>query len=216
MLRKIAFFVIGSHLLFVIFLFFSPVKKISPPSKHVVVRTTTFRPVEKKATSKPQHSSSQKAKTAPSKPVQEKSKKSIAKEPPKKKKVEKKAPEIPQNLLEELEEIVTKIESKKEKGYSPPQLEVPSAVGDFALKSDGYEESLVSYLHQALHLPEYGDVKIQLTVREDGTVVKMTVLKAESKKNREYLEQNLSVLHLPPWFSKKKEETFVLTFCNEL
>jgi hypothetical protein len=75
-----------------------------------------------------------------------------------------------------------------------------------------FEEQLVSYLHEALHLPELGEVKIELTLQKNGTVEKMVVLHAESLKNKTYLEKNLPLLRFP---YLEKKETLVFTFCNE-
>jgi hypothetical protein len=82
-----------------------------------------------------------------------------------------------------------------------------------------YTDILVEHLHQSLSLPDYGEVKIQLSLRQDGTVVKVIVLKTQSEKNKQYLESNLLRLRFPRFdgaYANKKEYTFILTFCNEL
>lgn len=219
MLRKIIYFVVGSHLVFILLLFFSPVQKAAPATKHIAVRTATIRPVEKKAAPSPKPVEKKKVAAAPKpKPQPLKSKKPAVNDAPQKKKV--KTP--PAKTQEEPEEITTKIDSKKEKSYSSPKLDVPAPIeknrltlADIIETSD-YQELLVSYLHQMLNLPDYGEVRIQLTLSEDGTVTKMVVLKTESQKNKEYLERNLPMLKFPRLFSNKKEETFMLTFCNEI
>jgi hypothetical protein len=85
--------------------------------------------------------------------------------------------------------------------------------------SHEYQESLIHYLQETLNLPEYGEVKIEVTLRQDGSVAHMVVVKAESEKNRKYLEAHLPKLKFPRLdepFSSKKQHTFVLTFCNEV
>ena len=72
---------------------------------------------------------------------------------------------------------------------------------------------LAGFLHDALHLPEYGEVKMEITVRPDGSVASVKVLEAQSSKNKSYLEKSLPLLLLPTY--DKNMRTFVLTFCNE-
>lgn len=140
---------------------------------------------------------------------------------------------IPQELLDELEESIAKIDQKRDNLYRkkntgastgvPHRLEKDLAIDIPQLQTgDGegeYQEALVSYLHQSLNLPEFGEVKIQLTLNRDGTVVKLVVLKTESEKNKKHLEAALPLLKFPPLgglYSKKQQQTFVLTFCNEV
>lgn len=139
---------------------------------------------------------------------------------------------ISDSLLQELEDSIAKIENKSDKAavskttpthkktLAPIALQIDSASSDEASLEEGnYTAALVNHLHQALSLPDYGEVKIQLSLRQDGTVAKVVVLKTQSEKNRQYLENNLPRLRFPRFegtYANKKESTFVLTFCNEL
>ena len=74
-------------------------------------------------------------------------------------------------------------------------------------------------LHENLHLPDFGEVKLQLTLSQDGKVLKVVVLNTESEKNKSYLELQLPKMRFPRLedpFANKSQHTFVLTFCNEL
>jgi hypothetical protein len=201
-------------------------------AKHISVRTKQTRSVQSRSETKVASTTPRPAgkkkngpaspKTAaPKKKPLPKSKKPMVTNPAAQKK-EAPKPQVSQDLLDEIDEIVTKIDSKKEKGYPRSQLDVPAEMEKLPfgladiIGTEDYEGSLISYLHQSLNLPDFGEVKIQLTLREDGAVVKMVVLGAESKKNRDYLEKNLPMLKFPRLISNRKEETFVLTFCNEL
>jgi hypothetical protein len=154
--------------------------------------------------------------------VKEKEKKNT----PVKQAQEEKRERMSQKLLQELEESLNRLETKpeKKKGSGKKQdfskaidpLNFGSGFGSEASDSGDYSGSLVGYLKQVLNLPEYGDVKIQLTVKEDGSFVNLVVLKAESEKNRKYLETSLPHLSFPPLKGKKKQETFTVTFCNEI
>ncbi len=137
---------------------------------------------------------------------------------------------ISDSLLKELEESIAKIENKSDKQIiSNKAPSVPKAARQIVLQIDqdtgadntagDYTDALISHLHRSLSLPEYGEVKIQLSLRQDGTVAKVIVLKTQNEKNRIYLESNLLNLRFPRFegaLANKKEYTFVLTFCNEL
>jgi outer membrane biosynthesis protein TonB len=135
---------------------------------------------------------------------------------------------ISDSLLQELEESIAKIENKSDKAKfnkaattatpSPIQLQIDTQAGEEETSSD-YTDNLVGHLHRTLSLPDYGEVKIQLSLRQDGTVAKVIVLNAQSVKNRQYLETHLPRLKFPRFagaYATKSEQTFVLTFCNEL
>lgn len=140
---------------------------------------------------------------------------------------------ISDSLLKELEESIAKIENKSDKTAVSKKMSTPSpATAPMTLQIDinpesntesnsmqeSYTDTLIGYLHQSLSLPDYGEVKIQLSLRQDGTVAKVIVLKAKNEKNRQYLESNLPRLLFPRFdgaWASKKEHTFVLTFCNE-
>lgn len=236
MQKRITFWVVAFHAAVIIALLFSPVRKIHHPTKHVSVRMISTQPVERTAGGAVTKSTP--TKPSPSKkpaPKQTEKKNGAAAQPkpkapsPKmgkpnvieKGKTKPKPPPVPKNLVEEFESAVTKIEEKRGKVYSNPKLEIPrleapvhtDASFPAGFNEPSYQETLAAYLHQALNLPEYGEVKIQLTLNKDGTVAKLSVLKAESSRNKTYLEKNLPLLKFP---SLEKEETFVFTFCNEL
>ena len=153
--------------------------------------------------------------------------------PPKKNATPPSRAKISEDLYQELEESIAKIDAKRDKLYSkklkadqkpviaPLQIDAFAVGGDIAGPGGAatYSESLVQYLQQSLNLPEYGEVKVQLTLRQDGTVVKIAVLKSESNNNRKHLEANLPKLKFPRFegeLAKNKEQTFTLTFCNEI
>lgn len=224
MLKKITFLVVAAHALLVFILLFSPAKHVKHPPRHVAVRTPVMtkhvaaapKAAPPPATKKPSQPKKSTNPAKPASPTPKQTKKSgvVAKDP------EKKPKQIPKKLLEEIEEFTSQIEEKKEKVYSKPQLEIPQAIvswqdpGIVFGQVDSYQDTLVSYLHQSLNLPEYGEVKIALTLRDDGSVTKVVVLKAESVKNKEYLEKNLPLLKFPR--PEGKEHVFVLTFINEI
>lgn len=184
----------GAHL-FIFFFHFHP---SSPPlpKKSIVVRTFVPPPPKHKRTPNP----IQKSAAIPSSRGQT-SKKS--------------------DLLKELAKTFDPIEPTP-----PPSstLTPPSRISSLdtdtvekEIKGD-YPILLASTLKNTLELPEVGEVKLELTVRRSGQVMKVRVLHAASEKNRRYLEINLPQMALPPFGDEMKQETshtFILTFCNE-
>ena len=261
MLKKITLCVICFHLVALIGLFFSPVKKSKLPPQKFVVQTQSFKQAPASYNSQVARKISQSPPT-PQKPPKKKpvpKQKPPTHKPPKQKPIpeqkspKEKAPEhkkpelkppperrvpptkpIPtqskqveppnfQNkIVKELEEIIAKIEERNVIMPAPSSLqEIIGGVQDKDIifaehPEESYQNALLTYLHEALHLPEHGEVKMQLTIKEDGSLAKIVVLKAESVKNRGYLEKQLPLLRFPyPQDLPGKEKTFVLTFCNE-
>jgi outer membrane biosynthesis protein TonB len=242
MFKKIALTVIGIHLAGIFFLLLSPVKPSKLPPQKFVVQTHTFKqaqkhssqhPVQAKKTSQtppakkaPSTQKTPKSKSIPTKKTEPKNQDIKTPIETRKKAVSKKMQPDPLDLqkkiVKELEEIVAKIEDQHEEIIPPSSLQESSislqntATVFVANPEESYQNNLLSYLYEALHLPEQGEVKMQLTIKEDGSLAKMVVLKAESVKNRNYLEKQLPLLRFPYLQDLRvKEKTFILTFCNE-
>lgn len=179
------------------------------PKKETASKTKT--PAAKTTAAKPS--------PAKSKPINQKKPTMVEKGKPKKN------PKAPDKVWKEIDEALAKIDDKvyskrqskldvpQFKGSSPSKVPFP----DFgeAVEGEGTDEdSLVTFLHTSLNLPEFGEVKIQLTIKKDGSVARLVVLQAESRKNKSYLEKHLPLLRFP--LILDKEKTFTLTFCNEI
>ncbi len=189
--------VVSVHLLF-FFFDFKNKQSPPPPKKSIVVRT--FVPL----------SSQQKPRVITKPPVKI--------EKPKLKTLSKK-----REILNELKESLTKLEK-----IVPPEnkslLTLPKNIQSLHLdqveqtKETHYFVLLAQTLKVELELPEYGDVKLELTVLHTGRVLKLRVLAAASEKNQRYLELNIPKLSLPQFnedLKNENEHTFTLTFCNE-
>lgn len=88
--------------------------------------------------------------------------------------------------------------------------------------SSHYLLSLRDILHTHLTLPEKGSARIRLTVAHTGSVEKIEVLYADGEKIKEYLQEALPPLKLPPFsgefsgeFQGVKQHTFTLCFQHE-
>ncbi|MGE5196086.1 MAG: hypothetical protein ACM3JI_02005, partial [Anaerolineae bacterium] len=85
-------------------------------------------------------------------------------------------------LLQELEESIAKIEGKRDKIDAGKKLNVPSELkkeassrtqeilGMDKAPDEEIKAFLIKSLHHSLHLPDFGEVKVQLTLRSDGSV----------------------------------------------
>ena len=237
--RKLFFLTIFVHalILFAISYSHKNVSKNTAPKKMVVktispstsaVKSSAFEKASIAPSSKVQRPSKTEAKKA-SKPITSKNITTKKNE----KKMQSGAKAEPdystaKNLAKQLEDSLSKIEKGKIKSHVENTLSLPPPMALFQespTPTSGinekeaffYHESLVKYLQHALHLPEYGNVKIALTLKPDGTVMKLEVITSESEKNKTFLEKNLPQIKFPG-FSKSdgnEQKTFLLTFCNE-
>ena len=98
-------------------------------------------------------------------------------------------------------------------------LEVPGgASGDWGAKETSYSGEVASRLKKALKLPDYGAVKIKLTLDRSGKVVKLEIVQSESRKNKAYVESKIPTLLFPPFgqrFKDVSQNTFVITLQND-
>ena len=235
MYKKVISIVISSHLIFIMLLLFNSHKIPSPRNKHIAVRTVRpISPTKKIVASAPASKSMPSPKPPPKpvgnnkpatkQPAPTKTPASTKKPPtPQKPAIQEKGkpqkkPEPSQEIWSEIDQALAKIEKKsyptpKESLALPkPFVYIEDSLGGFGAESE--VSHLMSFLHDTLNLPEVGEVKIELTVRKNGTVGKVVILNAESKKNRDYLQKHLPLLQLPMNFNEEKK--WVITFCNEV
>ncbi len=82
-----------------------------------------------------------------------------------------------------------------------------------------FQNVLVEYFRQNLSLPEYGEVKIKLTLNCDGTIADIFIVSSKSKKNEEYLKNTLPNLAFP-WFNlylpNEKNLGLTVSFLNDI
>lgn len=100
-------------------------------------------------------------------------------------------------------------------------IESISTHGDslFTPQERDYYDELASRLKLLLRLPEFGEVKIKLTLERSGKFVKLAIVNAQSKKNRTYIEQTLPSLKFPSFgdhFGLHSQHTFLINLSNDL
>lgn len=233
----IASVIVGIHLFFAILAFLTPIQR-TLPRKQLVVKAITYPhppslvvaspspALQVKKPIPPKPSSSTPKLSSPSLKPSVKKKAQVTPSATNQKKEKVSQPRVPSHLLKELEETLAKIEAKPQKpakNHSPALKQEPlhsekAFSAQSRLSHLDQQELLISHLRHSLHLPDFGEVKIELILSSEGVVKSLRVLRAESRLNREYLEKQLPLLHFPPLnlTSEKREATFILTFCNEL
>jgi hypothetical protein len=225
MIKRIISAVISLHLLFIVLLLFTspwtPIQrmhhvKVRTVRPAAVAKTAQPRQAPQPAPSKPKPVAKSANKEAP-KPSTASKKKEVLKKPAtfeKEKPAKNQPPKEP--VWEEIDRALAKIEMKSlpKAPLLPQALTFSEEANVEKLHHESPEVLLMGFLQGALHLPEVGEVKIQLTVEKDGTISKVVVVSAESQKNKLYLQEHLPLLRLPTPPDQKK--TWTLTFYNEI
>ena len=89
----------------------------------------------------------------------------------------------------------------------------------FTPSERSYRDELSGRLKLLLKLPEYGDVKVKLTLDRSGNVISLFIISSESGVNRKYIEKMLSSVSLPSFgdnFGTESTHTFSVTLTQGL
>lgn len=89
---------------------------------------------------------------------------------------------------------------------------------DWGTKEASYSDEVAYRLKMALKLPDYGAVKIKLTLDHTGKVLKVETVKSESNKNKVYVESKILTLIFPSFgqkFQGVAQNTFEITLQND-
>jgi colicin import membrane protein len=82
-----------------------------------------------------------------------------------------------------------------------------------------YRSELIHRLKLLLRLPEFGEVKVQLTLERSGRVAKVAIVSAESSANRRYIEKTLPGATFPGFgdnFGNEPQYTFLISLSNDI
>lgn len=143
-----------------------------------------------------------------------------------------------QSLLAKAQENLAKNKESRDKDSAAPSLNlqntsIPTIIGNLQIdslsidfkdmanwsaKEVSYSDEVAQILRGALKLPEYGSIKIELTISKTGKVEKVKIVSSESAKNKQYIEQKVSGLHFPSFgnrFQDNSQCTFSVTLNNE-
>ena len=215
--KRLVALVTAAHLLalllFVVSKTPTPTKKEPTP---LIVKTVKLKPPPKPqvvvAAPKPQPKSKPKPKpqavaAAPKPKSKPKPKPSVAKA---KRPAEKKPDNRLAKLVQEAQNKLAKVDEKVK--AAPRQMQL-------AIDQGSYEEELAERLRLLLKLPEWGSVRVALTLNREGVVCGVEILSAQSETNRDYVISRLERTTLAPFgqhFGGQRQHTFTLTLNNEL
>lgn len=214
----------------------APAKKKPDPKKPEPVAKETKpkpKPVPKAETKKP--APKVEKKKEPAKPVEKK-------EPPKevKPKVDPQAEALKakrKELLDKAQKSIAQIDQNRDKlaASLPVSTSMTTLPGNierlhietFAEETGqvlspqeaSYYDELASRLRLQMRMPEYGGVRIKLTLERSGKFITVSIVSAESKKNREYIEKTLPTLKYPGFgnnFKGEDQYTFCIALSNDL
>ncbi len=107
--------------------------------------------------------------------------------------------------------------AKKRKAAKKKPAKAPAPV--VAVDPAPYREELAERLALMLRLPEFGAVRVSLTLGKLGEVRNIEILNEANAKNRAYVIEELQNSTFPPlgrFFPKEEEHTFCLTLNNDL
>jgi hypothetical protein len=133
-----------------------------------------------------------------------------------------------QALLAKAQENIAKIQKENDKNSADaklisanlpvPQWKETDNKDEPQQQTNSYHDELINRLQLLLCLPDYGEVKIKLTLRRSGEFKKVEFIEAKSTKNRKYVEKMVPTLTYPPFgdhFTAAQEYTFIIRLCNK-
>lgn len=200
-----------------------PKAKTSPPAK----KTTDVQP--KKATT----TAPTQVKKSESKPITEKKEESLPTIDP----VAEAKKAKQRELLSKAKESMSKAgqaRSNVSNSYTTSPIahaDVPQAIGSLQIdafsmgepvllttKESSYRDEIAHRLRLGLRLPEYGEVKIKLTLERSGKVSLVQIVSSKNAKNKQYVEKTVPTLTFPSFgdnFDGSQDYTFVICLNNE-
>ena len=137
-----------------------------------------------------------------------------------------------EKLLKKALASLEKIDDPVEQADIPKPLAMPSMISglqteaaldqtteDLSPQELGYCEELVAQLRLKMRLPDFGEVRVELTVDREGNITQVKVQSSQSEANRAYVEAIMPQLTLPPFgknFRGKKKHRFLLALANDV
>lgn len=187
--RQIAAAVLAVHFLFLTVLSIQYFWHKLPAKRHkVAINMVRIEPPKAKA-SAPKKTASQ-----PAKKQTPTAKKAPAKPTPKTE------PVVSNQLLKDLAESLEKVTTISTPSPPKPTVHIPqlSETKQQEPLPDGTaEEKVALYLQDALTLPEFGEVRAQLTIDRLGRLQSLEIITAQSEKNALFLKNRLPELQFP-------------------
>lgn len=137
----------------------------------------------------------------------------------------KEASSFKKDKLKEAKERMAKVNSQKSEKNEPlnasPERKVlgelnANKISDLKLTSAlSHKDEVALVLKRELKLPEYGEVEISLTLKNNGQLVKVEIVKTKSEVNSLYIKEGMSHLKFPPSKNEANNVTYLFTLTNE-
>lgn len=93
-----------------------------------------------------------------------------------------------------------------------------STEGELSSKEISYRDEVAYRLKLALKLPDYGEVKLKLTLDRTGKVASVNIISSESAKNKQYIEKTVPSMTFPVFgsrFGLASQFSFMVSLQNE-
>ncbi len=232
------------HLIILCFLFFSLKKNYSFKKGQMVVKSLSS-PHETKIKKPPSSSSktpppSKKPSSTPPHPHKQ-NPSSKKKEPPPKNPVptapppqhippkpnkKKPTPSQAEILLQQLEAGFKNAEKIEEEFNVKETIFIPPRITPFSearittnspIEEDQFSNQLIDFLEDNLELPEKGEIKMRIVLSNEGKLLSLEILEAESSKNLHYLKNTLPALSFPCFNinTSEKAMSYIIRFVNK-
>lgn len=119
-------------------------------------------------------------------------------------------------LLNEIHQTLREIAEPTPPVALKPQLTIPTLAPILSAATteaplDNVHERLSAFLQETLQLPEFGEVKIELSVDARGKLTHFKILETKSEKNADFLKNRLPELQFPCF---NKSSTLTIVFRN--
>jgi colicin import membrane protein len=91
-------------------------------------------------------------------------------------------------------------------------------IGEWGIKEMSYSHEVASRLKMSLCLPDYGAIKIKLTLDHMGKVMRVETIQSESNKNKSYVESKIPLIFFSSFgqrFQGATQKTFEITLQND-
>lgn len=213
---RISLYVVFTHFILIFFLDKAILKMTTKQhSKAIQVYTYTYTHSQKMQTSNPKKPIKKISSKKKQKPLsQKKQKKQTQKKSPKRSNNHPKNEETLVKNLKSLKNTLDKIKNQTPNFTPPSQASTPKVSSSDSI----YIENLVDTLKFNLNLPEYGSVKVKLTLNRQGQMLKLEILGTSSKSNQTYIEKHIPQIQFPNFgssFLSQDTQEFLLNLSND-